>query len=566
MAKGRQSVRLRQGQRKAADDGVNNDAEDAVAKPDEKPFSTSNIYKVLGLTLPLLTIAALNSVVSQDVLSPVYGRLPASVNHAEAITATVLLGFIWRHFFGGAHEWSILPYLTLWAFYKPVLDLYLMQYSGKLGPILGCIITGFLGCHTLIIPSAYAVAHALEVLNLQDRLGAIASYAIARYMPTAAVWAPDIFTPVKLQYLMGLTYGLLSPSKPYWMFTLGLPSLIHAFLANPHFDSPRNLGVLNRDLAVHNWTVLDRQWSSTGYVSVAESLDLGYRVLRCDHSLLGGEWLLTDERRQKEGWQVNEPIYAVFQMLEAVRLIIVEPAIFDSSAQALVIGLGVGTAPKAMIAHGINTTTVELDPAVHHFAKKYFELPDEHTVVLQDAVSWAAAASATQTQHYEYIIHDVFTGGAEPLSLFTDTFVGHLRSLLTANGVVAINYAGRLELDLTKRVLSTIYNTFDGHCKVFRDAPKPDTEDFMNLIIFCRNSPGSISFREPTASDYLGSKSRKHYLLPKSEYEIPFIHNDTDAVLTRDKIGQYRKDQEDSAIGHWYIMRKVLPDVVWEMW
>ena len=50
-----------------------------------------------------------------------------------------------------------------------------------------------------------------------------------------------------------------------------------------------------------------------------------YRMMRCDHSLLGGEWLLTDRRRKSEGWEVSEPIYAVFELLEAVRLMELEP-------------------------------------------------------------------------------------------------------------------------------------------------------------------------------------------------------------------------------------------------
>lgn len=42
--------------------------------------------------------------------------------------------------------------------------------------------------------------------------------------------------------------------------------------------------------------------------------------MRCDHSLLGGEFWVDDQRRE-EGITVPEPIYAVFAMLEAVRLI-----------------------------------------------------------------------------------------------------------------------------------------------------------------------------------------------------------------------------------------------------
>jgi hypothetical protein len=63
---------------------------------------------------------------------------------------------------------------------------------------------------------------------------------------------------------------------------------------------------------------------------VVESLDKGLRAMRCDHSLLGGEW------SRKEGQLATEPIYGVFVMLEAVRLVEREQAVADKDAQALV--------------------------------------------------------------------------------------------------------------------------------------------------------------------------------------------------------------------------------------
>lgn len=39
---------------------------------------------------------------------------------------------------------------------------------------------------------------------------------------------------------------------------------------------------------------------------------------------------------------------------------------------------------------------------------------------------------------YDYIIHDVFTGGAEPVELFTQEFLQGLSEMLNADGVIAI--------------------------------------------------------------------------------------------------------------------------------
>jgi spermidine synthase len=104
----------------------------------------------------------------------------------------------------------------------------------------------------------------------------------------------------------------------------------------------------------------------------------------------------------------------------------------------LLSGLGIGTSPKSMIAQGINTTIVELDPAVHYFATKYFDLPSNHTAVIENAVPYVARTSRQRPGSFDYIVHDVFTGGAEPTPLFTLEFLQGLYDLLSERGSIAI--------------------------------------------------------------------------------------------------------------------------------
>lgn len=101
-------------------------------------------------------------------------------------------------------------------------------------------------------------------------------------------------------------------------------------------------------------------------------------------------------------------------------------------------GLGIGTLPAALVAHGVDTTVVEIDPVVHEFATKYFQMPSNHTAVTADAVTYTEELVNTTDNKYDYIVHDVFTGGAEPVPLFTLEFFENLNALLKPNGVVAI--------------------------------------------------------------------------------------------------------------------------------
>lgn len=76
---------------------------------------------------------------------------------------------------------------------------------------------------------------------------------------------------------------------------------------------------------------------------------------------------------------------------------------------------------------------------MHRFATQYFNLPANHIPVIEDAVKFVKKAEAApNTPQYDYIVHDVFTGGAEPAELFTYEFLTGLHSLLKEDGAIAI--------------------------------------------------------------------------------------------------------------------------------
>jgi len=84
----------------------------------------------------------------------------------------------------------------------------------------------------------------------------------------------------------------------------------------------------------------------------------------------------------------------------------------------------------------------------------------------------------------------------------------------------------------------------------------------------------------------LGSRNREQFLLPREEFEIAFPYSfpregagaggsgregegkeeGKEMVLRKGEEGLWRRQQEESAIKHWQIMRRVLPGAVWEMW
>ncbi|KAK4103319.1 S-adenosyl-L-methionine-dependent methyltransferase [Parathielavia hyrcaniae] len=542
----------------------------------------------------LLALIGIASTVSQLALSPVYGSIPSAKWHAKLLMAACFAGWSSNLFLNRAlapvRPEALLPVIALWM---PAVQFALGKASGLLTASWGPLVTEGVTLFPLVAVSTACVATVLDGADLSALPGWVADAAPGLGAFGAFKAAEKVFggliegfvgrtvvnTRLGMEVVLGAAYALLAPSK---LLVLTVPALLHTALLNTHVPTSMALARLNSGLAPEGYVVLDRAESITGYVSVVDSPKEGYRVLRCDHSLLGGEWVRLLGQGQLKGNQVAEPIYGVFAMLEAVRLVRTPEPIPDTDAKALVIGLGIGTTPAALVAHGIDTTVVELDPVVYKFASKYFQLPSNHTAVIEDAVTYTSRLAADGSgARFDYIIHDVFTGGAEPIALFTLEFMQNLHNLLKPNGVVAINYAGDFTHPPPRIVVNTIRSVFPT-CRIFREHPRDDADfaqsgrDFTNMVIFCTkdnksssSTGGDISFRPPTERDLLNSPSRRAFLMPQHEVHMSDFVGGEEAegvVLRQNETERLVKWHEMSALGHWTVMRTVLPEVVWEAW
>jgi hypothetical protein len=405
-------------------------------------------WKTIALAASFMGLAAFASPVSQANLSPVYGSIPSSIFHRTGVSITVLLGLMvgntsMKQYF----RRDLRQFIPVLAYYVPMIQWLLFPYSSKLGPEYGPFVTELVTFYPILFMACIAASFVLEDLHLSSPgvapTMAYTAFYLAESVSSNALpllmGTNDFFTRSGLQLLIASLYAALSRA-PYLLVVI--PAMLHTMYANPHYHSNAGFKVLNRTLNANNFTILERMDSVTGYISVLESHENEYRVLRCDHSLLGGDWLV-NESRAKQGQTGRESIYSVFTMLESVRLVEGISTKPDAEKNALFIGLGIGTSPTAFIKHGINTTIVELDPIVHHFAMKYFDLPGNHTAAIEDAVGFVDTESVDHPKSYDYIIHDVFTGGAEPTALFTLEFLQGLDRLLKDDGVVAIVSAAR---------------------------------------------------------------------------------------------------------------------------
>jgi spermidine synthase len=135
----------------------------------------------------------------------------------------------------------------------------------------------------------------------------------------------------------------------------------------------------------------------------------------------------------------------------------------------------------------MNVTAVEIDPVVHRFAEEYFGLPSLR-VFHQDGRRFIERAD----ENWDIIVHDVFTGGSVPQSLFTREMWNLVRQVLSDDGVLAVvrsvsltkliqNFVGSLGDPSVEAIMSTLLASFN-YCRAFRD-PFASDEGPSNTVL-----------------------------------------------------------------------------------
>lgn len=298
---------------------------------------------VLIRTGILLTLAAIYSNVSQLTLSPVFGSIPASIWHQSGVMIACFLGWSSNLFLASNLPYKPVKLLPVLAAYIPVTQFALFKYSGLLGGIYGPLVVESVTFFPLLMLSVSSTATILDDLDVNlgmfqwiaEAAPGILSYTFYKTM--------ENFSKTKLQEMIGATFfqtrlglelcltGLYSIFAPSKLLLFTIPPLLHTLVLNVHVPAPWITYSLNSTMNENGWSLIARQESLTGYLSVIESKIAGFRLMRCDHSILGGEWLSSTIKTN-----TRETIYTIFVMLEAVRLVEVPISVPDDEASALV--------------------------------------------------------------------------------------------------------------------------------------------------------------------------------------------------------------------------------------
>lgn len=291
-----------------------------------EPIVIGAFWTFCHFYLILDTSGALNSF-----LFPVYGSILGSRYHKSLdLAALIISGSTYSIWTGSTQTWSQL--LAVFLLVAPNIPLYLSRYSGRLGPSAGPLFTGLITTFPVTLIAAVVANQILAQKLLSsgrvEQRGMISGFtprlvtaivSLVAYRTAISeinVLNGTLFARSKhgLYYLLAIPQALYSSSK--YLVVVLLP-MLYLVLFSVHTPFPHGNNLLNGTLQEYGYSLVARQDSNTGYISVLDNSKDGFRVMRCDHSLLGGEWF------PQPGFEdrMREPVYAIFVMLEAVRLV-----------------------------------------------------------------------------------------------------------------------------------------------------------------------------------------------------------------------------------------------------
>jgi hypothetical protein len=295
----------------------------------------------------LLFLTAFYSPVFLLTLSPVFGSAPSHIFHGYGVAVSAAAGWFLKdviHRLSGRRAVYLLPVLAFWV---PTIQYFMFHQSSSFGNPTGPLIIDIFTFYPLVLLSVACAGKLLQAgLNMSQH-GDLMTEHIPLFGSYVIYSAGEYFSKAFISKFIGLTFflsrgglqlliaSLYSATIPSKWLVLAVPSILFSVTSNVHMPFGRTTAALNSAIQVEGYELLARQDSSTGYISVLENLEDGFRVMRCDHSLLGGQWTKMPRNYHPE---VKDPIYAVFAMLEAIRLIKTDhgEARVDANSKALV--------------------------------------------------------------------------------------------------------------------------------------------------------------------------------------------------------------------------------------
>lgn len=277
-------------------------------------------------------------------------------------------------------------------------------------------------------------------------------------------------------------------SLPLWGATTGLAAFILLNVA----------GQMNGRIYPGYEVVFETE-SPYGWVRVVDQPAQDIRWLMSGGSTIGAEELST-------GMSVLGYQYVVGQL----------PLFNRQADSALLVGLGAGHLVNTYAEFGITTDSMEIDPVVADLASTYFNFTPTGDVIVGDARYQINHLNKT----YDFIIHDCFTGGAEPIHLLSVEMFQKLKQRLNPGGVLALNFVG-LTTEGNQAPVEAVAKTLDQVFPYRRTFVSDPGATFNDYVFFVSDQPLVLDAA-------LGYRSQVRWL---ENLEVD-VRGDSDIIIT----------------------------------
>jgi spermidine synthase len=439
--------------------------------------NTSNIAYYYGIVFLAGSAIMLIELLGTRLVAPFYG---SSLYVWTSLIAVTMLALAVGYFLGGRlADRATLREIPLLLFLSGVLTAWLphqtpwvLEATNGLGIRYGALVSAvalFLPVLTVLgMVGPLVIRHATEKLaQVGTRAGTL--YAVSTLGGVASTLFLCFFlfpqiSSVQILNGLGVTlilFGLISVSPHFWrkrerdlawrvmtsLVAMGMV-MIAILLPEPKYEHP-------------DIRVVSARESLYGWVRVLDFPEKDIRILTTDASVIGAETHSSGETR------------LTYQLIADVM-----PSLRPGTNRALLIGQGAGHIAMALERlYGIQTDTIEIDPAVADAAKTYFGFKPNGVSRVGDA----RYEVSKMTGPYDLIIHDCFTGGSDPTHLLTVEFFQRLKKILRPGGILAINTVGFYE-DGGNPAIASVGKTLEAvfsHRRSFIAMPGEDFNDFV---------------------------------------------------------------------------------------
>jgi hypothetical protein len=173
---------------------------------------------------------------------------------------------------------------------------------------------------------------------------------------------------------------------------------------------------------------------------------------------------------------------------------------YPEGSKTLLLGMGGGTLVGRLLDRGLSADVVEIDGRMKDIAVRFFGLPPEQEVIVDDARHFVKVAK----EKYSVIIYDTFISESAPEHVLTLEGLDDARRCLEDDGVLLINFYGYLE-GPRGAVTRSVYKTLQEagfHAELFTT---PGAEQDRNILLvgsLQKKDWSGLQFGDESAADY----------------------------------------------------------------